>query len=69
MQAKLAKQRNRIGQLEHERAAHLQHIARLRRLLRNAMDNAPGWKEEAEREITPHRRKVQDAEAGLRGSG
>jgi hypothetical protein len=56
-QKKLAQQRNRIGQLEHDRAAHLEHIGRLRRLLRNAMDDAPGWREEAAREITPFRRK------------
>jgi hypothetical protein len=59
-QKKLAQQRNRIGQLEHDRAAKLEHIGRLRRLLRNALDNAPGWREEAARETTPHQRRVQD---------
>lgn len=49
--SKLAKQKSEIARMAQERGAHLAHILRLRRMLRNALDNAPGWQQEFEKEV------------------
>lgn len=49
--SKLAKQKSEIARMTQERGAHLAHILRLRRMLRNALDNAPGWQQEFEKEV------------------
>lgn len=46
----LQSQKTDIGRLNRDREAHLQHITRLRRMLRNALDDAQGWREEASKE-------------------
>lgn len=62
-QSKAAKQRNELARLQQDRTAHLAHIGRLRRLLANALDNAPGWQGEASKELGRDRIKLEERQS------
>lgn len=63
LRSKLAKQKTELARMGQDRSAHLAHILRLKRILRNALEDAPGWRSEAETEtsnIVERKRHAQD---------